>query len=499
MKRLVLLLLPSVVVLGVIGIIFWTAPTIAGAPNSMTNADYIGTPPFITTIVTPNVLIILDNSGSMGYRAVCDNTTNQGTPYTACPTSPDMYPAGTPAGAPFIETVTFTGLFDSLSCYSYDATAGNTRFVVTTTKVSNPPASTDINKPCGTTEWDGNFLNWATFRRQDAMKKALIGAQCAATRLSDASCPASGSPLQITMKAVDAQLGGLGPNDSTFPTPKGAGTNNANGRVPTAVQALLGTDPALVIHLIGITSGSVVSGGFCVGKSGSGPASSSCGLISSPTTPANGEFIIHIAVPFEPTGLIQDIGANGRFGLMEFRSSGDGGKVLVPIGWNQATPYDLTSVTTYTSNQTAMIAGVEGTVAATATPLAETLYTGIRYFAQLPQPFSSTVYYYPCAFSGCGPTFPSASSTAGSIGPITSPAAASEPSQLVSGENCLSGLGYPGNNPGACGRDPYYFGSAQSWASPSTQVACCSSFILLLTDGEALGDCSTDASFQAVK
>src|SRR5207245_2538698 len=229
---------------------------------------------------------------------------------------------------------------------------------------------------------------------------------------------------------------------------------------------------------------------------GTRPASSSCGLISSPTTPANGEFIIHIAVPFEPTGLIQDIGANARFGLMEFRNSGDGGKVLVPIGWNMVTPYDLTTVTSYTSNQTAMVAGVEGTVAATATPLAETLYTGIRYFAQLPQPFSSSVYYYQCAFSGCGPTFPSTTSQAGSIGPITSPAAASEPSQLVSGENCLSGLGYLGNNPGACGRDPYYFGSAQSWASPSTQVACCSSFILLLTDGEALGDNNIPASLQ---
>src|SRR5207302_4689000 len=35
-----------------------------------------GAPLFISTVVTPNVLVILDNSGSMGYRAVCDNTTN---------------------------------------------------------------------------------------------------------------------------------------------------------------------------------------------------------------------------------------------------------------------------------------------------------------------------------------------------------------------------------------------------------------------------------------
>src|SRR5437867_7919373 len=293
MKRLVLLLLPSVVVLGVIGIIFWTAPTIAGAPNSMTNADYIGTPPFITTIVTPNVLIILDNSGSMGYRAVCDNTTNGAQPYnTACPTSPDIYPAGTPVGAPFIETVTFTGLFDSLSCYSYDATAGNTRFVVTTTKAT-------INTACAATDWDGNFLNWATFRRQDALKKALIGAQCPATRLSDATCPASGSPLLITMKGVDAQLAGLGPNDSTYPTPKGAGANNANGRIPTAVQSLV-TTAGVVIHLIGSTSGgSLVPGGFCVGRDNASPPSTSasaCGVTGAPTPGTTGEYLIHMAV-----------------------------------------------------------------------------------------------------------------------------------------------------------------------------------------------------------
>src|SRR5712691_7899418 len=212
MKRIGFLLVPTLVVLGVIGIIFWAAPTIAGLPNSMTNADYSGTPPFISAVVTPNVLIMLDNSGSMGYRAVCDNTTNDfftvtsitrvgttatvtygsahgfsalqtinvsgvststasngfyngtftitsiplttppgtkftytmtGTPgsspapgnpqvtdnatppnpapgvYGQCPTATALYPSGTPAGAPFLETVTFTGMFDSLSCYAY--------------------------------------------------------------------------------------------------------------------------------------------------------------------------------------------------------------------------------------------------------------------------------------------------------------------------------------------------------------------------------------------
>src|SRR5207245_2461683 len=82
--------------------------------------------------------------------------------YGNCPTATALYPAGTPAGAPFREAVTFAGLFDSLSCYTYDTT--NTRFDPSSTKAV-------INSACGATEWDGNYLNWATFRRQDALKK----------------------------------------------------------------------------------------------------------------------------------------------------------------------------------------------------------------------------------------------------------------------------------------------------------------------------------------
>src|SRR2546421_12974246 len=140
MKRLGFLLIPSFVVLVAIGLVFWSD----SATAVVSNADYSGMPPFISTIVTPNVLIMLDNSGSMGYRAVCDDTTNAASPYTACPTSPQMYPTGTPAGAPYIETVTFSGLFDSMSCYNYDRT--NNRFLATTTKSL-------ITSACGAADW----------------------------------------------------------------------------------------------------------------------------------------------------------------------------------------------------------------------------------------------------------------------------------------------------------------------------------------------------------
>ena len=51
MKRLGFLLLPTLVMLGVLGILFGVNRVDA----VVSNADYSGTPPYIATIVSPNV------------------------------------------------------------------------------------------------------------------------------------------------------------------------------------------------------------------------------------------------------------------------------------------------------------------------------------------------------------------------------------------------------------------------------------------------------------
>ncbi|HEY3197367.1 MAG TPA: hypothetical protein VGJ57_05100 [Nitrospirales bacterium] len=471
MKRTLVFLLPSFIVMPVLGLIIG----VASIQAANTNADYSGVSPFVASAVTPNVLMMLDNSGSMGYRAVCDGTPNATVPYNACPTSSQIYPIGTAAGAPFIATVTFSGLFDSMKCYQYDQ--ANSRFASTTAKGA-------MNTLCAAADWDGNFLNWSTFRRHDALKQALIGSQCASARLADASCPPSGAPAGITIKGEDGGLGACCANEATMSVVKGVGANAANGRVPTAIQALV-TSASFVLHLRG--TGTLPSGGFCVGRSDIAmPATgaANCGIASSPTTPANGEFMIHLVVAIEPTGVIQQLGDKARFGLLEFRSAGEGGKVLVAIGSNQATPYDLTTVTTYASNKSAMVAGVEQSLPATGTPLAETLYTGLRYIAQLPQPYAAT-YLYPCAFAACGPSF-QAAQTAGGLGVTETPS-------LAVGETCPAGYITK-----ACGRDPYFFGSspAPGWASASKVVPCCKTFIMFLTDGEANADSSIPVGLQ---
>jgi type IV pilus assembly protein PilY1 len=79
----------------------------------------------------------------------------------------------------------YYGYFDSDKCYTYDTTNG--RF--------NPTAwRTKSTKSCdGTNDWSGNFLNWSTMTRVDAIRKILYGG----TRVVDTA--ASGATAGVTV------------------------------------------------------------------------------------------------------------------------------------------------------------------------------------------------------------------------------------------------------------------------------------------------------------
>ena len=126
-----------------------------GALQAQTMDQYYAVPPFVSDQVAPNIILLLDNSGSMADRA-CD------------PTWCGVLSTGgtTPVNQSFVATSSYSGFFNSLSCFIYDAT--NTRFDFAATKATLATA-------CSTTQWDGNFLNWAGFRRFDALKKAMSG------------------------------------------------------------------------------------------------------------------------------------------------------------------------------------------------------------------------------------------------------------------------------------------------------------------------------------
>lgn len=147
----------------------WTVPAIAGnswldshgirADNvtlngqAVTNLTYWQDPPFLSTKVPPNVLIVLDNSGSMNGEAYV-------TRYD--PTQ-------------FV-TKQYYGYFDPTKMYRYTSQ----RWVPTTDASSTATATSPIAS--------GNFLNWASMRRIEAAKKLLVGGKANPRSMTTGCC-----------------------------------------------------------------------------------------------------------------------------------------------------------------------------------------------------------------------------------------------------------------------------------------------------------------------
>jgi len=130
--------------------------------------DYTAYPPFITSGVAPNILLLLDVSGSMqfsayhdctgftGYsakRANCGSTNSTGDPDRIYQHDYDYY-----------------GLFDNDTYYEYSSN----QFIESTTCTitsSDPEYRIGNSSTC----ISGNLLNWATMSRIDLLRKALLG------------------------------------------------------------------------------------------------------------------------------------------------------------------------------------------------------------------------------------------------------------------------------------------------------------------------------------
>jgi len=433
-----------------------------GALQAQTMDQYYAVPPFVSDQVAPNVVLLLDNSGSMADRA-CD------------PTWCGILAGGgtTPVNENFVATSSYSGFFNSLSCYTYDATAGNTRFDFAATKAT-------LATTCLGTQWDGNFLNWAGFRRFDALKKAMSGGDCAVTRAADGSCPASGAPAKITNASQELFLNSGDGHSTTNSVPSGVYA----GRVPTA--ATPGTPANIWIHLRGGTAG--MAGSICVDNDGTGPTSGAASC-SDFDGFAESNYKLRFSSTVEPIGVVQQIGAQARFGLFEFKGAGDGARMLVGAGSRQAINFSGSTVETFNTNSAAILDALKESSPSTWTPLSESLYEAARYIAQINSTFDPASYVYPIAFAGGvsnGVAF-----GANGVGSIGAP----EITALTGAETCTAGAGYITN---ACGRDPYFFGSNHTppWATTSTQVRCCKTFVIIVTDGEPTQDTNIPAGIQ---
>ena len=447
MNRRTIAMLASLVV-AVMGIMM--APTHSAA---QVNADYTAQPQFISNVVTPNIILLMDNSGSMS-GLTCDFSN---------PADGDCADAG---DRPFSSATNFSGYFDPLLCYIYD-NGGDARFEPATVKATLATA-------CSDTEWDGNFLNFATFRRFDAVKKSMIGGDCFVARAADGTCPTNGSPA---LKTVRAQATGV--NTELTDVQSAAGPTSYIGRIPQVDRfGNVGSDPATI--WIGVADAY-----FCVDNDNGFNAN--CGDSFSKR-----KYELKIGSSTEPTGVVQQVGSKARFGLFEFKPAGDGARMLVSPGSRQSINFSDSVVETFNTNTAAMIDAVQESFPSTWTPLAESLYETARYVAQINSTYVPGSYVFPIAFSGgISNGVALAANGVGSLG--NGGGGTAEITVLTGTETCTAGYITK-----ACGRDPYFHGTNHTppWVGTSQPVNCCKTFVLIFTDGEPTQDLNIPAGIQ---
>ncbi|MDH4028831.1 MAG: DUF1349 domain-containing protein, partial [Nitrospirota bacterium] len=161
------------------------APRPAGAVEPLM-ADYTAYPPFITSgAVEPNILLVLDHSGSMQFPAYigCDfagyssNRANCGTSDTI-----------TNTGDRYLTTTTYYGYFKTDKYYQYDGQ----KFIENAACVYTAADPEYLIGNLAGTCRSGNLLNWAAMSRIDLMRKVLIGGKSLSTQTNTHTLRAEG-------------------------------------------------------------------------------------------------------------------------------------------------------------------------------------------------------------------------------------------------------------------------------------------------------------------
>ena len=140
--------------------------------------DYTLTPPFVSQIVPPNILLVLDESGSMQCSSYLYYSYSYiGNGIAGCGTSTsDTYNYD----IDYSDTLTYReyyGYFDPDKYYEYDS--GSSKFIEAGCTFSEGDTGYMIGDQTGNCI-SGNFLNWASMSRVDLMRKALMGGKSVA-------------------------------------------------------------------------------------------------------------------------------------------------------------------------------------------------------------------------------------------------------------------------------------------------------------------------------
>ncbi len=331
-------------------------------------ADFTCAPVFTTTAVKPNILIILDNSGSMNLMAFGYDADGY--------YHPDD----------FDPNISYYGYFNPDMQYAYSG-AGN---------------EFDAD-PTG--DWNGSFLNWMTMRRVDVARRALVGG-LATSRAGGGNTKLIGeTPDQESRKYFKFYSNSANytpySNDHVYKISKGSfevyqidtpANFDYNGDYKMYCNAWNGHDALFEDVVFYYEGNSNVDGDIynVYPEDGSGGACNygNYDTTSSLTTLTFVDSHV-IKVDKEETeepgifdadgnivGLMQRVGDKARFGYEYFNNDGSGfedgggakdaGKIATSIG----------------GNLTNMIINIENQGCDTWTPLAESFYEGVRYYRQ---------------------------------------------------------------------------------------------------------------------
>jgi len=258
-----------------LGLIVPIAATAWALPVAAATLDLATSPLFLSNQVPPSLVMLLDNSGAMKIP---------------------LYRGSGGTLDPFDPAKNYAGLFDAAKTYQYDTTIP----VDTTAYKVNVDTSTSgafVESSCtasatDNTCWSGNFLNWLTTRRIDALRKNLVGGKV--ENRSGHDYLGNGS-LQYKL------IGNNEPGDTPF-----------SGSSPLSAQY----SPVADNQLISVYS----------------PASS--GAIRPSYRP-----YAQLAVVGSNSGFIYDNGGAkiGEFGDVNLTTTVDSGKNLLPSSWTHVT------------------------------------------------------------------------------------------------------------------------------------------------------------------
>jgi type IV pilus assembly protein PilY1 len=295
---------------------------VPSGPADAGMTDYCQVPPYVIQNIPPNVLILMDISGSMlnnaytdGYQTPTDTTDDHSCTSTDPCTQYNW--AGRPADSQYY------GYFDPNQWYIYGSGVFTASGPTTRAKASN--------------EWSGDFLNWLTMRRIDIMRKVLTGGRPSSNKIDGQ--PADYDVRGLYKRVTSAQLTAYTP----FTT-----TGNKDGififNTSTSGTSKFDVYQAQNTDVTNNNTGTKIT-----------------------SQVASQSIAVNVQVPLPVEGVLQSVvGSRARVGLM-FYNRDEGGKVITNVGGGSLP---------------AVINQINLSTPSTNTPLAEALWSAAGYFAQ---------------------------------------------------------------------------------------------------------------------